>query len=90
MHKEKGSLNYRLKSIDEARNYFLEEIKHNELIRKKNRKTCKTLNYVEQLIILTFTFTACNLIFAFVSLVSVLLGITGSVVGLKLCNNSKN
>ena len=84
MQKENGSLNYRLKSIDETRKYFLEEIKHNELIRKKNRKTCKTLNYVEQLLILTFTFTGCTLIFAFVSLVGVLLGITSYVVGLKL------
>ena len=29
---------------DEARNCFLEEIKHNELISKKHRKTFKTLN----------------------------------------------
>ena len=40
------------KKIDEARNYFLEEIKHNELISKKYKKTGKTLNYAGHLLVL--------------------------------------
>ena len=30
--------NFRLKTIDKTRNYFFEEIKHNELIREKHKK----------------------------------------------------
>ena len=36
----------RLKNIDESKNYFNEEIKLNELISKKPKKVCKTLNYI--------------------------------------------
>ena len=35
----------------EARNYFLDEIKHNDLMCENYKKTCKYLNYVEQLLI---------------------------------------
>ena len=31
---------FRLKNIDEIKNYFLKEIKQNELIRKKHKKIC--------------------------------------------------
>ena len=41
MTKEDASLQLRLK-IDETRNYFLEEIKCNEL--KKDKKTCRYSN----------------------------------------------
>ena len=37
----------RLKDIDETRNYFLEEIKQNELMSRKHKKVCATLNYIE-------------------------------------------
>ena len=43
MTKEDASLQLRLK-IDETRNYFLEEIKCNELINKKHKKTCRYSN----------------------------------------------
>ena len=33
--------------MDEARNYFLEEIKQNELMNRKGKKVCTTLNYIE-------------------------------------------
>ena len=36
MTKESISLDFRLKEIDETRNYFLDEIKHNELMSKKH------------------------------------------------------
>ena len=32
--------------MDETRNYFVEEIKHNELISKNHKKVCTTLNYI--------------------------------------------
>ena len=47
MVKEKISHEFRLKNIDETRNYFREEIKQNELMNKRHKKVCTTLNYIE-------------------------------------------
>ena len=38
------SQEFRLKNIDERRNYFLEEIQRNELISRNHEKVCTTLN----------------------------------------------
>ena len=38
---------FRLKDIDETRNYFLEEIKKNGLLIKNQKKVCTTLSYIE-------------------------------------------
>ena len=46
-----SSLEFRLKKIDETRTYLLQEIKHNDLINEKHKKTCKYLNYIELLLI---------------------------------------
>ena len=43
---EEASLEFRLRNIDEKRNYPLEEIKHNDLMSEKYKKTCKYLNCV--------------------------------------------
>ena len=51
------SQEFRLKNIDEMRNDFLEEIKQNELICRKHKKVCTTLNYIEHFLILAFTIT---------------------------------
>ena len=40
------SQQFRLKNIDETRNYFLVEIEQNELISKKHKKVCTTVNYI--------------------------------------------
>ena len=40
------SQQFRLKNIDETRNYFLAEIEQNELISKKHKKVCTTVNYI--------------------------------------------
>ena len=53
MSKENISQEFRLKEIDKKRNYFIGEMKQNELIRKKHKKVCKILNFNEHL--LTFT-----------------------------------
>ena len=37
---EKASLEFRLRKIDETRNNILEEIKHNNLMSRKYKKTC--------------------------------------------------
>ena len=41
MFEENVSQDIRFKNIDEARNFFLEEIKQNELMSRKHKKFCK-------------------------------------------------
>ena len=48
---EEASLKFRLRKIDETRNYILDEVKHNALISEKYKKTCKYLNYVKHWLI---------------------------------------
>ena len=43
---EETSLEFRLRKIDGARNYLLDEIKHNNLMSEKYKKTCKCLNHI--------------------------------------------
>ena len=47
MVEENISQEFRLKNIDETKSYFLEEIQQNELMSKKHKKVCTTLNYIE-------------------------------------------
>ena len=70
MGDENISREFSLRSIDERRNLFTEEIKQNELISKKHKKLCKILNYIEHFIlnILAFTVTGCVSISAFLFL----------------------
>ena len=82
---EETSLEFRLRKIDETRNYLLDEIKHNDLMSEKYKKTCKYLNYVEHLLILALTSTSCVSVSTFASLVCVPVGITSSAVGIKIC-----
>ena len=77
------SQEFRLKNIDETRNYFLKEIKQNELISKRHKKVCTTLNHIEHVLILASTITGCISISVFVSLLGIPIGITSSAIGLK-------
>ena len=79
------SLEFRFRKIDERRNYLLYEIKHNDLMSEKYKKTCKYLNFVENLFILVSTVTGCVSISEFTSLVCVPVAITNSAVGIKIC-----
>ena len=79
------SQEFKFKNIDKTRNYFLEEIKQNELMSRKHKKVCTTLNYTEHFLILVSTVTRCISISAFASLLGVPIGITSSVIGLKIC-----
>ena len=83
---EKASLEFRFKRIDETRNNLLEDIKHNDLISEKYKKTCKYLNYVEHLLILVSTVTGCVSISTFASVVCVPVGSMSSAVGIKICS----
>ena len=76
---------FRLRYIDETRSYFIEEINRNELISKKHKKVCTTLDYVEHFLIVGSAITRCVSISAFASLVGIPIGITRSAVGLKIC-----
>ena len=42
-----SSLKFRFKKIDETRKHLLDEIKNNDLMSEKYKKTCKNLNYAE-------------------------------------------
>ena len=65
------SQEFRFKKIDETRNYFLEDIVQNELMSRKHKKVCTTLNYIEHFFILASTVTGCISISAFASLLSI-------------------
>ena len=74
-----SSLEFRLRKIDERKN-LLEEIKHNDLMSEKYKKTCKYLNYIEHLLkSYWLCFSLCN---CFISLCSCWY--------YKFCSRSKN
>ena len=85
MSEENISQEFRLKNIDQTRNYLIEEINRNELTNKKHKKVCTTLNYIEHFPILASTITACVSISAFASLVGIPIGSTSYAIGLKIC-----
>ena len=70
MAEENISQEFRLKSIDETRSY-LTDINQNELMSKKHRKVCTTLNYIEHFLILGSTITGYVTISSFASLVGI-------------------
>ena len=49
---EEASIEFRLRKIDEARNYLLDEIKYNGLMSEKCKKTFKYLNCFDHLLTL--------------------------------------
>ena len=85
MVEETISQEFRLKNINETRKYFLEEIKQNELMSRKHKKVCATLNYIEHFLALASTITGCISISAFASLIGIPVGITSSAIGSKIC-----
>ena len=81
MAEENISQEFRLKNIAEMRNHFLEEIKQNELMSRKHKKACTTLNYIEHFLIFVSKITGCISISVF----AYLLGIP-----IEFCNRIKN
>ena len=79
------SQEFRFKNIDKTRDYFLEEIKQNELMSRKHKKVFATLNYIEHFLILASRITGCISISSFASLLGIPIGITSSATGLKIC-----
>ena len=80
-----ASLEFRLRKIDETRNYLLGEIKHNDLMNEKYKKTCKYLNYVENLLNLVSANTGCVSISAYASLVDINVAVTSYSVEINFC-----
>ena len=76
---------FSLKKIDEIRNYLIEEINRNELMRKKHKKVCRVLNYIDHLLIVISKITECVSISDFASLVGIPIGIKSSAIRLKIC-----
>ena len=74
-----------MKNTDEKRKYFLEEIKQNELMSKRHKKACTTLNYIEHFFVLASTITGCISISVFASLIGIPIEVTSSAIGLKIC-----
>ena len=83
MVEENISQEVRLKNIVETIKFFLKEIEQNELMSNKHKKVCTTLNYIEHFLSLASAITGCILISAFVSLLSIAIGITSSAIALK-------
>ena len=80
---KKASQEFRLKTIDETKSYFITEMNQNELISKKYKKVYTILNYIEHLLILASVVIGCVSISAFASLVGILIGTTTSAARLK-------
>ena len=76
---------FKLKKIDEIRDYLIDEKNENELMSKKPRNLCRVLNYTEHLLNVISTITGWVSISAFASLVGISVGITSSAIGLKIC-----
>ena len=74
------SQEFRLKNIQEIRNYFIEEISKNKSIKKRHKKVCRVLNYIECLLVLVVRVSGCVFISAFTSLFGIHVGITSSAV----------
>ena len=84
MIEEKKGKEIRLKEIDQKRNYFIKEIKQNELISKQHKKICKILNYTDHLLIVSAAVNGCVSIAAFASLFGIPVGITSSAATIKI------
>ena len=59
MSEEYINQEFRLKKIEEMRNYLIEEINQNELINKKHKNACTNLNYIEHFLNLGSTIAGC-------------------------------
>ena len=83
MVEENISQEFKLKNINETRYYFLEETEQNELMSRKHKKVCTTLNYIEHFLTLAFTVTGCISISAFPSLLGIPIRMMNSAIVLK-------
>ena len=83
MAEENIGQKFRVKEIDKIRNYFIKEIKQNELISKKHKNIFSILNYIEHLLILACSFTGYVPISVFLSLAGIPLDVSSSVITIR-------
>ena len=76
-----------MKNIDEARNYFMEEIHRNDLLIKKHNKVYAGLNYIDHLLILACLVTGCVSISDFSSLFHITINIITIPISRALINS---
>ena len=71
-------------NIEKPRNHFIKEIDQNGLMSQKHKEICTILNYIEHFLVLASAVTSSVSVSAFVSLLGISVGITRSVVGLRI------
>ena len=85
MPEENLNQEFRLKEIDEIRNYITKEINRNEVISKNHKNVSRVLNYIDHSLIAISTITRCVSISAFAPLVGIPVRIRRSSIGSKSC-----
>ena len=70
------------------RNYLIEEINQNELISKKVKMICTTLNYIEHFLVVASTITGYVSISAFASLIGITMQNESSVIKINICTKT--
>ena len=80
MTEENINQEFRLKEIDEIRNYLTKEINRKELMSKKHKNVSRILNYVDHSLIAISTIAGCVSISAFAPLVGILIRIASSAI----------
>ena len=85
MPEENINEEFRLKRMDEIRNYIIKDINRNELMSKKHKNVSRVSNYIDDSLIAISIFTGCVSISAFTSLVGFTIGIASSTIGLEIC-----
>ena len=68
MKEENISREFRLRNIEEIKNYFIKEINQTELMSENHKSVCTTLNYIKHFLKSASTITGCVSISAFASL----------------------
>ena len=81
MVEENMNPEFRQKSKEQTRNYFVKGIEENELMSMKYKKVCSILNYTQNFPILASTVTGCISISDFASLLGTPIGVTSYAVG---------
>ena len=80
---ENISQEFRLKTLDETRNYLLEEIEQNELMSRKHKKVCAALIIFNNFLFQFSAITGSILVSSFASLLVIPIRITSSAIELK-------
>ena len=70
------------------RNYLIEEINQNELISKKHKMICTTLNYIEHFLVVLSTITGYVSISAFASLIGITMQTESSAIKINICTKT--